>query len=62
MALPPLAPTPNTRDMLSYTIRKEGEFPRTKFIAVMEYPDCTRECDGKEWKVVQDKRKNQQEN
>lgn len=55
MPMKPLSPLPRDRDMISYTIREEGEAPRKKFIAVFEYPDCTREFDGT-WKITADKR------
>jgi hypothetical protein len=55
--LPPLSAVPSTHgQLLSYRIRSEDSFPHTKFIAVLEYPDCTREHDGKGWRITQDKR------
>jgi hypothetical protein len=52
----PLSSIPGDRNMLSYKIAASGESPRKSFVAVFEYPDCTREFDGKNWKVTQDKR------
>lgn len=43
-------------EMISHSIRQEGSYPRTVFISVFEYPDCTREFDGKNWKVINWKR------
>lgn len=57
MELKPLSPLPTGRDLISHTLRSEGEYPRRKWIAVLEYPDCTREYDGQNWRVVADKRK-----
>ena len=57
MAKTPLPAVPSDRNMISYTIRTEGEPGRRTHIAVMEYPDCTREFDGRVWRVTHDKRK-----
>jgi hypothetical protein len=55
--LPPLPAMCHTAGaMLSHTIRSEGDTPRRHFIAVCEYEDCTREFDGKTWRVTVDKR------
>lgn len=56
--LPKLSAMPvHAGELLSYSIRSEGTFPRTTYIAVMEYPDCTREYDPKNgWRIVADKR------
>jgi hypothetical protein len=51
-----LPAVPNFPNMLSYSIREEGDSPRKQFIAVFEYPDCTREFDGAKWVVTKDKR------
>ena len=54
----PLSAVPNNHgELLSSYIRTEGEFPRTQFIAVFEYPDCTREYSPSTgWHVTNDKR------
>lgn len=54
--LPRLSVIPTERNMLSYSMRTDGDYPRTSHIVVFEYPDCTREFDGKTWRIVQDKR------
>lgn len=36
--------------------RTEGSFPRTKFIQVFEYNNCTREFDGSHWSLTNWKR------
>lgn len=53
----PLSNVPTDRNMLSYTLRSEGKYPTTRWIAVCEYSDCIREFYGTEWRVVKDKRK-----
>lgn len=52
----PIPAVPQWPNMLGYTIRSEGESPRKRFVVVAEYPDCTREFDGKVWTVTEDKR------
>lgn len=56
MNMPTIPSVPNVANLISHTIRTEGEYPRRRFVAVLEYPDCTREFDGTNWKVVKDKR------
>ncbi len=55
--LQPLSPIPNERTMTSYLLKAVGDGPSKQHIAVCYYPDCIREFDGKNWKVVQDLRK-----
>jgi len=47
-----LSAIPTSRNLISHSIRKEGAFPKTKFISVFVYPDCVREYDGMSWKVI----------
>lgn len=55
--LPKLPLVPQFPNMLSHSLRSEGESPRKTWIAVMEYPDCQREYDGKNWSITKDYRK-----
>lgn len=56
--LPNLPSIPSTHgELISYSIREEGEFPRKTFVIVCEYPNCQREFDGKNWSVTKDYRK-----
>ena len=41
--------------LLSHSIRSEGSFPKTKYIAVFVYPNCVREYDGERWTVISGK-------
>jgi len=43
---------PEARDLLSHHITQTGEFPKTTFTVVFDYPDCTRTFDGREWAVT----------
>jgi len=44
-------PIPDARDCLGHHIETSGEFPKTKFTVVFDYPECTRRFDGREWTV-----------
>jgi hypothetical protein len=54
---PSLPAVPTTRDMISSSLTAEGQYPKTRYVCVFEYPDCRREFDGTTWRVVEDYRK-----
>ena len=43
---------PQFRTLIATYQRSEGDSPRRTFIAGYIYPDCVREYDGKNWKVL----------
>jgi hypothetical protein len=43
--------------MISSSLTAEGQYPKTRYVCVFEYPDCRREFDGTTWRVVEDSRK-----
>ena len=44
-------PNDRTERIIASGIRREGEFPRTQFIAWWDHPNCVREFDGKNWSI-----------
>lgn len=48
---------PDQRNLQSYSLRAENHGNIKHHIIVFQYPDCTREYDGKNWKITVDKRR-----
>lgn len=44
-------PNDRTDPIVASGIRREGDTPRTTFIAWWDHPDCVREFDGKTWNI-----------
>lgn len=40
------------RNLISYSLRRDEDGPRVTWVAVFDYPDCTREFDGHGWTVT----------
>lgn len=50
------APTPtllpSTRDLITHSHQQIGEFPKSHFLVIFHYPDCTRTFNGEHWSVT----------
>lgn len=44
-------PNDRTERVIASGTRREGDFPRTTFIAWWDHPNCVREFDGKNWEI-----------